>query len=267
MLFRMALASLYMAQTLSAAPTVAARINGKPILETELTRWIERDREKGRSTSRAEALERLILFRLSLDEAHRRKLEKRPEVKEAVDRALYKGFLDDLKAKAGGSFQPSQEELKALYQESPLVRVRHLVLLTDTEEAAKKAQGKLKQINQQLAEGEDFKAVVLKHSEDPSTHLNAGDLDFRGKDSLEDPFYSIARALKPGEVSGPIHHSGGIHILQLLETKPFESAFAPYLSYLEETFREDKERVFLENALASLKRKAKIEITGAPATP
>lgn len=197
MLFRLGLASLLLAQTLWAAQPVAARINGKPILEAEIQGWIDRDRDKGRLTTRDEALDRVILYRLSLDEAKRRKLEKKPEVREAVDRALYKSFLDDLKAKSGDTFQPSQEELQALYSEAPLVRVRHLVLLTDSAEAAKKAQTKVKEIQESLAAGEEFKALVLKHSEDASVTLNGGDLDFRGRDSLEDPFYSIAMALKP----------------------------------------------------------------------
>ncbi len=268
MLFRLGLACLLAAQTVWAAQPVAARINGKPVLEAEVRGWIERDREKGHSTTRAEALDRVILYRLSLDEAHRRKLEKKPEVREAADRALYKSFLDDLKAKAGDTFAPSREELQELYAESPLVRVRHLVLLTDSSEATKRAQGKLKDIQQALASGDEFKALVLKHSEDASVTLNGGDLDFRGRDSLEDPFYSIAMALKPGEVSGPMHHAGGIHLIQLLDRKPFEAAFAPYLAYLEDRFREEKERAFLEKALSSLKKKAKIEITPATtATP
>lgn len=268
MLFRLGLASLLAAQTVWAAQPVAARINGKPVLEDEVRGWMDRDRDKGRLTTRSEALDRVILYRLSLDEARRRKLEKKPEVREAVDRALYKSFLDDLKAKAGDTFSPSQEELKELYAESPLVRVRHLVLLTDSPEATKRAQGKLKDIQKSLANGDEFKALVLKHSEDASVTMNGGDLDFRGRDSLEDPFYSVAMALKPGEVSGPIHHSGGIHLVQLLERKPFETAFAPYLSYLENRFVEEKERAFLEKALTSLKNKAKIEITPATtATP
>jgi len=265
MLFRLGLASLLLAQPLWAAPTVAARVNGKPILEQDVRDWIEKDRDRGRVTSRNEALDRLILYRLSLEEAHRRKLEKKPAVKDALERALYKSFLDDLKAKSGDSFQASSEELKELYEESPLVRVRHLVLLTDSDEAAQRAPKKLKQIQQAMAGGEEFKALVLKYSEDASVSLNAGDLDFRGRDSLEDPFYSIALALRPGEVSGPIHHSGAIHILQLLDRKPFEAAFAPYLSYLQDRFQEQKERAFLEDALGSLKKKAKIEIVGSAA--
>ncbi len=254
-----------MAQPLWAAPSVAARVNGKAILEQEVRDWIERDGDKGRVTTRAEALDRLILYRLSLEEARRRKLEKKPAVKEALDRALYKSFLDELKAKTGDTFQASAEELKDLYQESPLVRVRHLVLLTDTDEAAQRAPKKLKEIQQAIASGEEFKKLVLKFSEDSSVNLNAGDLDFRGRDSLEDPYYSIALALKPGEISGPIHHAGAIHVIQLLDRKPFETAFAPYLSYLQDRFHEQKERAFLEEALSSLKKKAKIEIVGSAA--
>lgn len=263
MLLRLGLASLLCAQTGWAAPSVAARVNGKPILETEVKAWIESDRDRGRVTSRGEALDRLILYRLSLEEARRRKLEKSAAVKEAQERALYKSFLDDLKSKSGDTFQASSEELKSLYEESPLVRIRHLVLLTDSDEAAKRAPKKLKEIQEAVAGGEEFKALVLKYSEDSSVNLNAGDLDFRGRDSLEEPFYSLSLALRPGEISAPIHHSGAVHVIQLLDRKPFEAAFAPYLSYLQDQFHDRKERDFLETALASLKRKAKIEIVGA----
>ena len=47
---------LLLAQSLAAAQTVATRLSGKPILEQEVRNWIERDREKGRLTSRSEAL-------------------------------------------------------------------------------------------------------------------------------------------------------------------------------------------------------------------
>lgn len=260
------IASVSLAFPLGAAP-MAARINGKPVLESDVDAWMAQEKAKGKNVSRAEALDHLILYRLSLAEAQRRKVDKKPEVKEAVDKALYRGLLEQLKADAGGSFQPTPMEMKELYAESPLVRVRHLVLMADTDEAAQVAKVKIGIIQRELADGTDFKDVVLKHSEDPNVHLNGGDLDFRGRDALEDPFYSIALALKPKEISAPIQHSGGIHILQLLDRKPFESAFAPYLAYLGDRFRDEKERSVLESALKSLKRKAKIEVFGATATP
>lgn len=238
---------------LAAAPPPLARVNGEPIYEADL-QGIGDENE-----SRERRLERLVLFRLAVQEARRAGIEKDAQAKKEIERALYRRFLEKTLEASGRTLVPSEKELRAAYEATPLVRLRHLALFIRNDRERQDAERKLSAIRKALASGRDFKSLVLEHSQDPGARF-AGDLDFRGVHNLPGPIYEAALRLAPDQVSEPIRFDGALHLVQRIDRQSFDSAPATYKSLLENRLRREAESRALESRLAALKKAAKIEI-------
>lgn len=241
-----------------AATSPIARVNGEAIGEEDY-QLVTSAPGATATASAEERLNRLILFRLAVQEARRSGLEADPEVKQAVDKALYRRFLEKTLEASKTSTEPTEAQLRAAYEALPMVRLRHLALFAGTPKEARIAEKKLATIRTALKKGQDFKTVVLKHSQDAGARF-AGDLDYRGVENLPEPIYQAALKLKPGEVSEPIHLDGALHLIQMMDRMPFASAPATYRSLLGNRLRRDAENRALETRLAALKKDAKVEI-------
>jgi peptidyl-prolyl cis-trans isomerase SurA len=78
------------------------------------------------------------------------------------------------------------------------------------EERRKKAESVL----QQLRQGADFRETAMAVS-DSAQALEGGDLGWRESGELPVLFAQAARAMKAGEIQGPLRNPGGFHILKL----------------------------------------------------
>jgi peptidyl-prolyl cis-trans isomerase C len=89
---------------------------------------------------------------------------------------------------------------------------------------ARIAEEKIDKIMAELKKGADFEEVAKNQSDDESSRENGGDLDFIYKGVFDASFDEAAGKLKPGEISGKVKTRFGFHVLQLIETKPSETA-------------------------------------------
>ncbi len=119
----------------------------------------------------------------------------------------------------------SQDEIKAYYDKNPKefeapeeVRARHILISPDP---AEKDQGKAKEAARKKAEGiikeikggAKFASIAKKHSMDPGSKGQGGDLGWVKRGMMVKPFEDGLFALKKGEIS-PIVESGyGFHII------------------------------------------------------
>ena len=87
----------------------------------------------------------------------------------------------------------------------------------DIDEATARAEGLLAQ----LAQGADFAQLAINHS-DGQNALQGGDLGWRELGTLPNLFADAAATLQPGEYSGILRSSTGLHILFLEELKQQE---------------------------------------------
>ncbi|MEW6704181.1 MAG: SurA N-terminal domain-containing protein [Pseudomonadota bacterium] len=76
-----------------------------------------------------------------------------------------------------------------------------------------------------------FAELAKKHSEDPGSREQGGDLGFFGREAMVKPFSDAAFALKPGEISNVVESDFGYHVIKLIEVrggevKPFEAVRA-----------------------------------------
>jgi len=104
------------------------------------------------------------------------------------------------------------------YSTPEQVRVRHILI--DGRSCNPEAQ--IARILEQARQpGADFAALAREYSQDPGTAKRGGDLGFFGRGRMAPEFEEAAFALaKPGDLSGVVSTSFGLHIIQLEERKP-----------------------------------------------
>jgi peptidyl-prolyl cis-trans isomerase C len=246
---------LSLVRSAGAAP-IAAKVNGQPIYEAELK--AEMDSHLDDKSNRDEVLDRLILFRLALQDALHQGVDRDPAVRKEIDKVLYQNYLEKKIKESGQILEPTEAELKNYYRDRPLLRLRHLVLDADTAEERGETKATLEQIFAQLKQGVEFRDLVVKYSDDEAAR-SGGDLDFRGAHNLPETFYEAVKGLKKGEVSKPIEMQGSTHLFQMIEVKEFGDAPAAYLQYLRVKLRHQRTERYLASLLQELSRTAKIE--------
>src|SRR3989338_3439058 len=79
------------------------RINGVAVFESELSRMPKEGDELS-------AFDRLVLFRLAIEQAKKEKLDQNPEVKHEMDLVLYKQFLNHRVKSEAQKLQATNEE-------------------------------------------------------------------------------------------------------------------------------------------------------------
>lgn len=167
----------------------------------------------------------LLVRRVLAAQAAAEGLERDPTVERqlriARERVLSDALLARVDAQAVGDEQALQDYARNRYQAQPerfaqpeQVRVRHILLRGDDADAQAQA------VLQALREGAKFDELARERSQDPGSARNGGDLGFFARGRMVPEFEQAAFALAaPGDVSGPVRTSFGVHILQLVERR------------------------------------------------
>ncbi|NIM22637.1 MAG: hypothetical protein GTO51_02925 [Candidatus Latescibacteria bacterium] len=188
-------------------------------VEDRVTKTIE---EKRKLMGGEEAFDRqLALEGLTLDEL-KKLYREQIRTRLLVDRVIATE-IDRSKLRV------SEEELLAHYEKSksqlpkrPEVVHLSTVLFSfeSSEDARQTAREKIEILHERILAGEDFAALAMQHSEDPSKQMG-GDLGFLNLEDLRDESFKQAAAkLKPGEVSSPVLTSLGYHIIKAEAVDP-----------------------------------------------
>jgi peptidyl-prolyl cis-trans isomerase D len=124
----------------------------------------------------------------------------------------------------------TEETLTQLYEErlasftTPAQwHARHILLnIDDTAppEQIQTTEQKAQEILARIRGGESFEAVAQEISEDTESAKKGGDLGWFGPGDMVKPFEDKVRTLQANEISEPVKTRFGLHIIQLLETKP-----------------------------------------------
>ena len=125
------------------------------------------------------------------------------------------------------------------------IETAHIMVAVDrsSAEGDASAEAKIQEIYQLLENGEDFNALVLKYSDDPSSNKKNGVLPAFGSGTstrMVPEFEEAAFALKnDGEYSAPIRTTYGFHIVKRLTLTPVPS-FDELKSMLEKKVAKDE---------------------------
>ncbi len=231
--------------------TIVARVNGEPIYETDLGSDVNGE-------TRQDKLKKAIQYQLIIQEAKRRGLERTPEVQSELNKLLYKKFIDLERKNQKQKLTPTEKDLHVYYGRLPLIRIHHLVLNRRTETEKQLADLALEQIKKEIKAGTPFEQICSQFSQDSSA-LFDGDTDFRGPHNFPEDLYLKIRALPKKTPSDPIEIGKTTHFFEWFDKKPFTSAPASYLQFLQSRYEQEQERALFSKLVEDLESNAKLE--------
>ena len=114
---------------------------------------------------------------------------------------------------------------KKYYGDADLLECSHIFVLMKqdaTEQRQIAAKNTIDSIYSCLLAGQSFEELAEKHSEDPGSAKNGGELPKFGKGQMIPDFEKEAYLLQPGQMSKPFKTSLGWHIVKMKARAPFE---------------------------------------------
>jgi peptidyl-prolyl cis-trans isomerase C len=245
---------------------VLAMVNDQPITEAMLD-------EEAKSlppyvrpildtpSGRMQFLESLITRDLLMQEALRRGMDRREDVRERLNMArrsiLLEALLRDVTEKAPGL---SDESLKKFYgtnqgsfQMGERVKVSHVLF---------KSRAKAEEMVRKSKNGMPFEEIVKTASKEGGI---AADLGFIEQGKFDKAFEGAAFAAPTGQVTGPVKTSYGYHLILVREKRP--AGVQPFEEVKEQIaadLREQAQREAFETLLAQMKKQAKIQMLVTP---
>lgn len=157
----------------------------------------------------------------------------------AVNEQDLRTYYEQNVARLGG-----QEERRASHI---LIAAPKAAPEADRQKAREKAQELLAQVKKAP---DSFAEVAKKHSQDPGSAPQGGDLDFFARGAMTKPFEDAAFALGKGEISGVVETDFGYHIIKVTDVKvPRQRNFEQMKPELEaEVARQLAQRKYAEAA-------------------
>lgn len=170
----------------------------------------------------------------------------------------------------GKQFSLPEAELRKAYETNQenyrvpeRVRVRHILLKTTDkpQDEIPKIQAKAEDLLQQLRAGVNFADLARKYSEDTTTAVKGGDLDWIVRGQTVKAFEDTAFSLQPNQLSNVVKTEYGLHILQVLEKQP--ARLKPFEEVKDELAKEIKRQAVYE-LMQRVADRAHDELTKSP---
>lgn len=126
-------------------------------------------------------------------------------------------------------------------------RASHILISVAKDAPAAERQKARERAQELLAQArkapEGFAALARKHSQDPGSAPNGGDLDYFGRGAMVKPFEDAAFALKKGDISEVVESDFGFHIIRVTDIKaPRQKSFTELRASLEEDLKNQQAR-------------------------
>ncbi len=139
------------------------------------------------------------------------------------------------------------------------VKTAHIMISTPrgaSNEQLAKAKAKVDSIYRIVLQNEDFSELAQKHSQDPGTARNGGELPWFGSGRMVPEFETAAFALnKPGDISQPVQSQFGWHIIKLLDKKTIGTLNEMLPEIKTKLARDERGRIGKEVFIEKLKEK------------
>jgi peptidyl-prolyl cis-trans isomerase SurA len=146
------------------------------------------------------------------------------------------------------------------------IQVSHILVRIpqDNPEDTTAAFAKITAIRDSLMRGEDFAAMALRNSEDPTSGANGGDLGWVGRRKFVPEFEAVAFSITPGELSRPLRTQFGYHLLKVLgerSPKSFEDSRQELKDLYKRYSYDADNREFLAGILAKYNVKTDADVS------
>jgi peptidyl-prolyl cis-trans isomerase SurA len=151
-----------------------------------------------------------------------------------------------------------QRDVTGAEREIEQTRARHILIRTDKVVTDEEAQRKLNALRQRLRHGEDFAVLARLYSSDGSA-VKGGELGWLYPGDTVPAFEIAMNALKPGEVSAPIHSPFGWHLIQVEERRLDTASPERRRMQARAALRDQKAEAAQDEWLRALRDRAHIE--------
>ncbi len=227
---KLTLAALTLAIAAFGAPALAqniAIVNGKAVPKSRLDLLIQQA-EKGGQKVPAEMMGRardeVVMREIFAQEAEKRGLQGSADYQAKLSLArqsiLINELLDDFRKKNPVADADAKAEYDKFKAQSIGTEYKAKHILVEKEDEAKA-------LLAQLKGGAKFDELAKKHSKDPGSGANGGDLDWAKPDAYVPEFGKAMAELKKGEMTeAPVKTQFGFHIIRLEDSR--EAAFPAF---------------------------------------
>ncbi len=96
---------------------------------------------------------------------------------------------------------------------------RHVLLKPNVLRTPEQTRREIEALRQRVAEGEDFARIARRHSEDPGSANQGGDLGWQGPETFVPEFQRALDVLEVGELSPVFQSPFGFHFVQILDRR------------------------------------------------
>ena len=159
-----------------------------------------------------------------------------------------------------GELLTHYEQSKNQFMDPPEFHIRQILLMPKFEETDEALHQRATDLLEKIRGGQPFAEVAQLYS-DGQESSRGGDLGYVKQEELLGSFGQTLEGMKPGEVSGPIRSTIGIHIIMVEEIKPGAiQNFEQVKNSIQAQLTKRKLHEAQQEWLSSLKDKAYIEI-------
>ena len=138
------------------------------------------------------------------------------------------------------------------YEVPPTIRVRHLLVSNEGRNTEEQTQ-RINELLERAKGGEDFEALVMEYSDDPSRRVNAGIIEIQNPELLDKAFAEAAMKLSVmAPWSEPVRSAFGLHIIRFEnripgEQRTFEQVKDSLIASLGAQFEERQRQKFMSD--------------------
>lgn len=234
-----------------------AIVNGKAVPKARVDTLIKQAERSGQQVSpemQQQARDQVVLREIFVQEAERRGLaasaDYRAQMELARQSILIRELFEDQRKKAPVTDADAKVEYDKFKAQASGTEYRARHILVEKEDEAK---GLIAQIKG----GAKFEDLAKKHSKDPGSGENGGDLDFAKPDAYVPEFGQAMAKLKKGEMTdAPVKSQFGWHIIRLDDTR--EAPF-PAFDEVKGQIKQRMEQTRLQAFQEELRTKAKTD--------
>ena len=242
---------------LGAAAQNIAIVNGKAVPKARVDVLLQEAARAGQQIApemQAQARDQVVLREIFVQEAEKRGLAASADYKARMELArqtvLIRELFEDYRKKNPVTDAEAQAEYDKFKAQASGTEYRARHILVEGEEEAK---GLITQIKG----GASFEELAKKHSKDPGSGQNGGDLDFAKADSYVPEFGGALAKLQKGQMTeAPVKSQFGWHIIRLEDTR---AAGFPAFEEVKAQLKQRMEQARLQKYQEDLRGKAKTD--------
>ena len=242
---------------LAATAQNIAIVNGKSVPKSRLDTLLAQAQRSGQQVTpemQVQAREQVVLREIFAQEAEKRGIgagaDFRMQMELARQSILIRELFEDYKKKNPVTDEAAKVEYDKFKAQATGTEYRARHILVEKEDEAKA-------LIVQIKGGAKFDELAKKHSKDPGSGANGGDLDFAKADSYVPEFGEALGKLKKGEMTdAPVKTQFGFHIIRLDDTR---DATFPAFDDVKGQLKQRLEQVKMQGFQDELRAKAKTD--------